>query len=222
MRSPGADALEVASPRALVHASRSAVRDVETWDRLIRSCPSDEWELGRQRTKTVRPLFGSPEAALREYVEHVEEGYHQGSTGESFARLARMGTAVQTSGRPESGATREAERVAEIRRSLSHALSASTCAPLPVATALECLLLMRVGRAEIVKGKTRSTRKREPMSAEAIAELAGLDVTDVRRVCRLGMRRFRVELAARGLVPMVGRSSRLYADIARRREELGE
>jgi hypothetical protein len=179
------------------------------------------WQDRKRPPELDRPRFAGTIAALTSYVEHLTDGYPSGSLGESLDRIGRHGCRVQNAHRGGSAAQHAAEDVAAVDQALALCFGADNDRGIGAEACRAILLARVVGRDVVVKGRDgRAYRKREAVEAAALAEHYGLTVGAVGGVVKSGMRRLRVELAARGLAPMPKREAGLHEAVQIRRGQI--
>lgn len=172
------------------------------WDRIEREQHVAPWRADRGDIRTgLRARWGSAEAALEWYATMLRDGYPSGSVTGTLEAFGAHGCWIQQDGRKAD----RAEKAADDRAMMEHAVRRAFDDE-PGWRRLAAVLLARKGL-------------REPLEVDDVAVAAGLDGADVAAVVRRGMRGVRVYLAARGLVPMPRRGTRLHTEVL---EEIGK
>lgn len=163
------------------------------------------------------PRWGSAERAVEYYATTT---YGTKSASGALARWAEY-EAHLTGGvhEAERGTHRRAMDLADVELALQLALAADDAVPPGLRFGI--LVGRVVGRVERVEGRNgRQHQVRVPIPAGELAERYGVSVQAIATMVRSVMRRLRIELAARGLIPSPKRSSRIAEAVMRRREEI--
>lgn len=161
--------------------------------------------LKRHRVQVLeRPRWASAEEALRYFVAVTMDGYPSLSMAATLLAYNELGCWASTGQRKGNAAERAADDVALVERALRWAFRAQ-----PEPLRCRAILLCRRG-------------VEKPADADFVAGRAGVDVDTVRAVVRIGMHGVRVELGARGAIPLPSRREpRVLEATLRRIEEIG-
>lgn len=170
-----------------------------------------------------RPRWATAVAALAEYVELLAYGAPTPSVGELVEHLGAQGARVQTSGPPaDSRAIRIVDDRVTIETCLVAAYGPDNDWGLGHRVCVDILLDRKVGRLDPVTGRDgRQHRKRVQVPADQLAEAHGVTPTDIGSIVRSGMRRLRIEMAARGLIRPPRASASMLEAIESRKRSLG-
>lgn len=154
------------------------------------------------RVERERPRWSDVEEALRYYATVVMHGYPSTSMAAVLLGYNELGCWTQREERRGNAAERAADDVVLVEGAMYYAFGERR--------GLGCAVLLAR------KGGDK------PVDEDALAARTGLDVVELRGIVRRGLRAIRVDLAARGAIPMPGRGSPTVREaIARRREEIG-
>ena len=145
----------------------------------------------------------SAEAALLSYWTIVRDGYPAGSVSGSIVAFGRLGCWAQSSGRHDSAAEHAADDAVPVEQALR------TAFPGEAWRRSAAILLGRRGLTV-------------PIGAAELADALGVAETEIAATVRRGMRAVRVELAARGLIPMPARDSAWFVEAVTRRQVMGD
>lgn len=148
---------------------------------------------GAKREKTWR--WPNINAALSWYADTCDDGFHVGSLGEALARLGRIGATIQTSGKGDPQAIRDADD----RVAVEKALKAAACGE-PVVqhtVSLKILFDSSVGRRVADK---RNRILREPVTDEMLAAAHEMSAQAVGKLVKRMKRRTRDSLREWGLI----------------------
>jgi len=171
------------------------------------------------RPAEERARFGGVHQALALYVRVRSDGYQISSSMGGLMRIAESG--VRGPRRASSTVLETADEMAAIEAALERAYDGGNDRGIGVEACAAILLARLVGRERLVGASgSRRMRMREPVPVADLATHHGISPGVVQAIVQSGVRRLRIELAARGLIPMPRRQSRLLEPIERRRGEL--
>lgn len=200
-----------------IDGDEDAVEEWADWQRAMTLTPVEPWGTDvSYGSRGERPTFPSVEVALKVLVETREDGYYQGSIGDAHERLAKLGCTVQVGGKTDPRGVYDAERCAEVERCLPVAFDDHNSHGLPLKSCLTILFARVIGPV-----RKSQILDEDETSATSLAERYGISKSEVGTIVKSGMRRLRVEFAARGLTPMPHPRRGLAEQIERRRAELG-
>lgn len=196
--------------------------DVCRWfQRIEAHAFADAWSDTAQipREAIGKPRFPSVEAALLRLCDLRDAGYGVPSVGGTLRAIHSLGVMVQAGKRAGAPSTSAAEDAVEVERALEYATQPEHS----TTVASSVVLAKAVGHRIISKDSYgRSHRIAKKPSNEDIGQRFDMSTAEVSAMARRCLRRLRVEMAARGVVPEPRKSARLYLDVIRRREELCE
>lgn len=180
-------------------------------------------QIAGQNTRDLRHRFPHERAALHSYVTARAAGYQPGSSAGALLATAESGVHSPRSGPGESHVLRTADDVVEVERALEVAYDDGNDRDLGPRACRAILLARVVGRDVPRKtARGRLCRERKPVSLALVADRHGVSEAAVNAIVRSGLRRVRVELAARRLIPAPGGDSAVARQVQRRQAELEE
>lgn len=187
--------------------------------RDIEMHPSDTYE----RSPVMfddRPLFWSVESALTQAVTVRRDGYPSRSIAGAVVNVGEMGATIE-GGERNSREQASAERMAEVARAVAVLYGPGNDRGIGAEACVDILFARIVGREQIVRGRDgRGHRRLVPVPSAELSLAYGVSADAVAGIVKSGMRRLRVELAARDLIEQPNPRRGLAHEIELRRQEL--